>query len=357
MHLNRLKYFLSAVLVSLCMLKSTAQASIYSYVSTLDGVIYKVNLSNCTADSITTLTGANVGYINFAIFDIALSPSGKLYVLDGYNRIYTMNMTTFALTLLDSLGPGVTVNALACDSLGNLVTIATIPDSIGTDIGLLNIDTLTGATTLICPVSSATGGDIVFYDGDIYYVDVNDTLHRVTLHPPHDNPLGPIDCNVYTPFGLSTNIVNVPNCDLSMFAYSVNNICQVSPVTGGSTPYCQNIIPNIVGGISGAASVPGPGSCCIGNTNYVMPNAFTPNGDGLNDVYYPKLLNGAKVLEFHIYDRWGALVHNSTQPWDGTFNAKPQPVGTYIYYVIINSESENCSSKTEKQEGAVTLLR
>ena len=73
MHLNRLKYFLSAVLVSLCMLKSTAQASIYSYVSTLDGVIYKVNLSNCTADSITTLTGANVGYINFAIFDIALS--------------------------------------------------------------------------------------------------------------------------------------------------------------------------------------------------------------------------------------------------------------------------------------------
>ena len=88
-----------------------------------------------------------------------------------------------------------------------------------------------------------------------------------------------------------------------------------------------------------------------------MPNAFTPNGDGLNDVYYPKLLNGAKVLEFHIYDRWGALVHNSTQPWDGTFNAKPQPVGTYIYYVIINSESENCSSKTEKQEGAVTLLR
>ena len=356
MHLKSFKYLVAAVLTVICSLHLAAQASIYSYVATLDGAIYKVNLSNCTADSITTLTYGNTGNVNFSIYDIAEAPSGRLYILDGSNNIYTLDPNTFALTLLDSLGGNITVNALACDSLGNLVTIGQIPNSLQMP-GLLNIDTLTGATTLICPVSQPTGGDIIFYGGDIYYADESDTLHRVTLNPPHDYALGPIGCNNTIPFGLSTNVTDSTKCDLSIFAYCINNICQVSPLTGNSTPYCQNIIPNLVGAISGAASIPGPGSCCVGKANFAMPDAFTPNGDGLNDMYYPKLVNHARVLEFHIYNRWGQLVHNSTLPWDGTFQSKPQPVGTYLYYVIIDSESENCSSKTVKKEGAVTLLR
>jgi len=353
MHLKRLKYFLSAALVFICILIASAQASIYSYVATDDGVIYKVNLSNCTVDSIADLSGTSVG---FSIYDIALSPSGKLYVLDANANIYLFNLNTLSLTLLATLSSGATVNALACDSMGNLVTIDNFPTN-SQQPCLLSIDTLTGTPALICPVSSYTEGDIIFYEGDIYYDDVNDTLHRVTLNPPHDYVLGLVGCNASGSWGLSTNVTDTTKCQLSIFAYSIDNICQVSPITGNSTPYCQNIIPNLVGSITGAASVPGQGSCCVGKSSYVMPNAFTPNGDGLNDTYYPKLVNGATVQQFHIYDRWGALVHNSTQPWDGTFNAKPQPVGTYIYYVIINSESENCSSKTEKQEGAVTLLR
>jgi gliding motility-associated-like protein len=65
-------------------------------------------------------------------------------------------------------------------------------------------------------------------------------------------------------------------------------------------------------------------------------NTFTPNGDGVNDFWdIPALVIYSNVSVF-IYDRWGSLVYQSngyTKPWDGTFNGKMLPAGTY-YYVI-----------------------
>ncbi len=67
-----------------------------------------------------------------------------------------------------------------------------------------------------------------------------------------------------------------------------------------------------------------------------MPNAFTPNGDGINDVFEIK---GTPVSNFnlYIYDRWGKEIwstHNFETQWDGTdFNGKPVPPGTYIYTI------------------------
>lgn len=91
-----------------------------------------------------------------------------------------------------------------------------------------------------------------------------------------------------------------------------------------------------------------------------VPNAFTPNGDGKNDEFYPVLLGSyQKVTEFRIYNRWGGLVHNSTDPWKGDFNSANQPAGTYIYYVIVNvPDTENLgATKDLKFQGSFTLLR
>jgi len=91
----------------------------------------------------------------------------------------------------------------------------------------------------------------------------------------------------------------------------------------------------------------------------VMPDAFTPNGDGKNDYFGPVSHTYVIVKEFHIYNRWGQLVHNSTEPWDGKFDGKEQPSGTYIYYIEGQYEdpSNPGSYITGKAEGAVTLLR
>ncbi len=91
-----------------------------------------------------------------------------------------------------------------------------------------------------------------------------------------------------------------------------------------------------------------------------MPNAFTPNGDGKNDNFYPVLLGEyQQVVEFRIYDRWGAMIHNGTEPWDGSFNGKGQPADTYVYYIIVRvPDPQNMgSTKNIKLNGSFTLLR
>ncbi len=87
-----------------------------------------------------------------------------------------------------------------------------------------------------------------------------------------------------------------------------------------------------------------------------LPNAFTPDGDGINDVFQV-LNNGIRdVQSFLVFDRWGENVYNSsglTSGWDGTHKDKPMPPDVYIYAVtIICPEGEERVLK-----GEVTLIR
>jgi gliding motility-associated-like protein len=76
-----------------------------------------------------------------------------------------------------------------------------------------------------------------------------------------------------------------------------------------------------------------------------MPNAFTPNGDGVNDVYGPyiptALQNFWTIVEMRIYNRWGQLIYSGNGYWDGNFNGVPQPVDTYIYYITLHGPDQN----------------
>jgi len=65
-----------------------------------------------------------------------------------------------------------------------------------------------------------------------------------------------------------------------------------------------------------------------------VPNAFTPNGDGLNDLFHPLNAIKAEQVEFKIYNRWGQLIYKSNdwkQGWNGTLNGLVQAAGTYIW--------------------------
>lgn len=85
-----------------------------------------------------------------------------------------------------------------------------------------------------------------------------------------------------------------------------------------------------------------------------MPNAFSPNGDGKNDVFKPVMTSDiARVKTFHIYNRYGELVYNGADGWDGTYRNQAQPAGTYIYYVVI----ERPFKEDEKLQGSFALLR
>lgn len=93
-----------------------------------------------------------------------------------------------------------------------------------------------------------------------------------------------------------------------------------------------------------------------------MPNAFTPNGDGVNDTYgpyFPPALQGVySIANFRIYNRWGQLLYNGTTNWDGNYNGVPQPVDTYLYYITLEGPDQNNPNQTVQYNlfGSFTLL-
>jgi len=92
-----------------------------------------------------------------------------------------------------------------------------------------------------------------------------------------------------------------------------------------------------------------------GANTFLMPNAFTPNGDGHNDLFGVLHWGDVRLQEFAVYDRYGARIFYTTDPsenWDGTFHGKPQPAGTYVYMV---SAWTFCGEVTRR--GTVILIR
>jgi gliding motility-associated-like protein len=84
-----------------------------------------------------------------------------------------------------------------------------------------------------------------------------------------------------------------------------------------------------------------------------IPNAFSPNGDGINDRWEIGQLIYYAGCTVDVFDRNGQNVFNSVgyaNPWDGTFNGKPLPIGTY-YYIINPKNGHKVIS------GSVTILR
>lgn len=87
-----------------------------------------------------------------------------------------------------------------------------------------------------------------------------------------------------------------------------------------------------------------------------VPNAFSPNGDGLNDEFIISNLTYQKIKQFRVFNRYGQSVFSTTDPkkgWNGTFNNKPCDPGTYFY--LIQLEYPDRREKTYK--GDVLLIR
>jgi gliding motility-associated-like protein len=86
-----------------------------------------------------------------------------------------------------------------------------------------------------------------------------------------------------------------------------------------------------------------------------IPDAFSPNGDGVNDIFY---IPAWSVREFHItiYNRWGVKVFETDDihaGWDGTYRGAPQPSEVYPFFFTVS----HFDGKTESHEGTVTLFR
>ncbi|MCX6230786.1 MAG: gliding motility-associated C-terminal domain-containing protein [Bacteroidetes bacterium] len=88
-----------------------------------------------------------------------------------------------------------------------------------------------------------------------------------------------------------------------------------------------------------------------------MPNAFTPDGDGYNDIYMVYAVNPVKKFSMRIFNRWGQMVfetENITEGWDGRYKGEECPIGTYV--VVINYTQSQIDQSFELNQ-SVTLIR
>ena len=96
--------------------------------------------------------------------------------------------------------------------------------------------------------------------------------------------------------------------------------------------------------------------------DYRLPNVFTPNGDGINDLFTPFMpYSGIVKIEMEIYNRWGKRVFRTTDPdilWDGSDETTKQPSSDGVYYygckLFINTLS---GEVTYLLNGSVTVIR
>lgn len=93
-------------------------------------------------------------------------------------------------------------------------------------------------------------------------------------------------------------------------------------------------------------------NCCY----LFIPNAFSPNGDGINDYFGPNEgLESSFGYSLMIFNRWGEMVFKGSNPndhWDGTYKGKLLDIGVYYYYLTFK-----CDDKSQHQKGEVHLIR
>lgn len=148
------------------------------------------------------------------------------------------------------------------------------------------------------------------------------------------------DFNVWDFGGLGSSTQTNPSFTFPTDAPGTYNVClEVTTINGCVDSICQTIIINDIFII-------------------YVPNAFTPDGDGINDVFLP-ILSGLDPLtyELMIFNRWGELIfetQNYGQSWDGTHKGIMSQEDVYVWKIKVKDAIEN---KKHDYIGHVTLLK
>gem|GEM_PF-718431 len=143
-----------------------------------------------------------------------------------------------------------------------------------------------------------------------------------------------------------------------------------SPATNLSNPTIANPIATAFDNIAYILTVTNDGNCTSSdtvrilvncdNSNVFIPNTFSPNNDGINDVFFVRGKGLYAVSSLRIFNRWGQMVfekrnvtpNNPADGWDGTINGKRPQSDAYVYVV----EVQCTTGQTLKYTGTITLV-
>ncbi len=292
--------------------------------------------------------------------------SGASALLDaqisGATYMWSTGSTSSSISVSDPGNYGVTVTLSAC-SASDQVTVEVLeleaPD-LGPDLRLcegssaaLNVAS-TGANVLWS--NGEQGPSIQVSAAGVYTVTLDsmgctasDAVQVTLIQPITEVDLGP-DQSLCAGAFLAIEATVIPGASYAWNTGSTGAVLFVDrpgTYTVTATGPCIN---------ASSSVVIEAGDC---GTYIHVPNAFTPNDDGINDVFLPVVAGPVDRFQLDIFDRWGERIHsteNRNAGWDGTYAGVLSQDGIYVWtltYRVLGPEGV----KSERLTGHVTLLR
>ncbi|PKP39540.1 MAG: hypothetical protein CVT98_01405 [Bacteroidetes bacterium HGW-Bacteroidetes-15] len=358
----------------------------------IDGITYTASTSTPT---FTIVGGAASGCDSVVTLNLTINSTAtgtdvqtacdSLTWIDGVT--YTASTSTPIFTVVGGAASG-------CDSVVTLnLTINSAVTSTDVQVACNSftwIDGITYTTSTSTPIFTIIGGSSQGCDSVV-------TLN-LTITVPSKTTNVLVECegfsvtvgaNIYTTTGIFTDVIN--NCDTIVTNLTINpapqltliktddncgeNIGSVTanvvsanpPVTySWNTGSTDSIISNLPAGTYTVTVNDGSG-CARADTINVLelqldcdffvytPNAFTPNGDGNNDVFFVRG-KGIATLSVQLYNRWGNKVfeiNDVSQGWDGKYKGADQNTGVFVFVL----EATFLNGKKVTQSGDVSLIR
>ncbi|WP_199118562.1 gliding motility-associated C-terminal domain-containing protein, partial [Pedobacter sp. ASV28] len=309
------------------------------------GSTYMTNMLNANAvyyveASVGSCTSINRTEVNVEVVAIPIAPTNVMaanaQLCAGASTILTVNnpnanlnyrwytTSTGGTSLYE--GNSYSTGTLSLTTIFYVESVSKVAGCVSSTRTAVTVNVATVLPAPVVRVDNVTSKSILFTWNTVagalaYEVSING---GTTWTAPTDGPVG----TSYLVLGLSP-------------LQSVTIIVRAKGQTD-----CQNSANSIA--VTGKTTDP------FGNELYV-PNTFTPNGDGKNDLF---LAYGNAVSRFRmrIYNQWGQFIYEAqsiNQGWDGTHKGTLQPSGVYVYYIDVTFESG--TSKMFK--GTITLLR
>lgn len=333
----------------------------YTPTSATAGTTYAWSRASVTG--ISNAAGSGTGAINETLINTTANP-----VTVTYNYVLTANGCSNAQTVTVSVNPSATMSSA------------------------LTANVCSGRAFKYTPVSATASTAFAWSRAAVSGISntaatgtgaINETLINTTQAPINVTYVYTLTANGCTNTQNLVVTVNPTPAKLvitadgpTVFCKEESVVLRFNPINTGSYQWYQDGVPvsgatatstlvttagsftAIVTNTYGCASDPSTAMvvevpCEIGIS---LPDIFTPNGDGSNDKIKPIVPGIHKFSFFRVYNRWGNLVFESTDPdaaWDGSYKGEMQPQDSYSYVI----EGYNFRSELIRKQGTITLVR
>jgi gliding motility-associated-like protein len=279
-----------------------------------------------------TLSSQGTPSVNLSIPNSTVKPAPLTITANNVDKTYGKTLNS------GSGSAGFTVSGLKNNETVGSITLTYGTGSLGTD----GVGTYLGS---VVP-SAGTGGSFLNSNYSITYQSANINIDKATLTITADNKAkaygapNPDLTATYTGFVNNesrSQLTTLPELSTMATATSLAGNYPII-VTGGTSPN-YNIVP-----VNGVLTI---------TSTINIPNAFTPNGDGINDLWDIQALSAYPQCVVSIFTRYGNLIFQSRgypKPWDGTYKGTALPMGAYYYVINLQNDSKPLA-------GSVTIIR